>query len=74
MDYKFYAGQRVRHADGRSGEVTACVPGNGTTRWYYVKWDNGPNGSPVGTQLEEAHLERELKADWTPPGARPRPA
>ncbi len=40
MVYEFAVGQRVRTNDGREGEVSSCVPGNGIG-WYFVQFDDG---------------------------------
>lgn len=42
VTYKFREGERVYcTANGKYGEVTICVPGNGTFPWYFVKFDDG---------------------------------
>jgi hypothetical protein len=57
MTYAYRIGQRVQHRDGRTGEITSMVPGNGTFPWYFVHWDNG---------TEDRHTGDELTATWTP--------
>lgn len=53
MTYTFHPSQRVRGKyNGKSGEVTTCVPGNGSFPWYFVKWDDGTEDRYTESELE----------------------
>jgi hypothetical protein len=54
-NYEFGPGDRVRHRNNfqMAGEVTNCVPGNGSFPWYYVKWDNGQEDRHTSDELEK---------------------
>lgn len=46
IEYAFTVGQRVGNWFGdKTGTVTGMVPGNISTPWYYVQWDNGTEES-----------------------------
>ena len=40
VTYEFNVGDRVS-VNGKPGEITSMVPGNGTMPWYYVQFDDG---------------------------------
>jgi len=61
VNYVFRPGQRVRHKYYRcTGEVTTCVPGNGSFPWYYVKWDDADITNPF-TGDDERYTAEELE-------------
>lgn len=57
MTYKFQEGDRVRLvADFQKvGEVEICVPGDGITEWYFVRWDDGST---------DRYMRDELETEW----------
>jgi hypothetical protein len=50
MTYDYNPGDRVNTPDG-PGEVTTCVPGNGSFAWYFVQLDNGKEDRYTSDQL-----------------------
>jgi hypothetical protein len=54
MTYKFNPGDRVRSTSNwtKTGEVTDCVPGNGSYPWYFVRWDDGTEDRYTDDELE----------------------
>ena len=55
MNYAYQPGDRVFVKPlGKYGEVTACVPGNGTIAWYFVKPDDGDEDRWTEGDLERA--------------------
>lgn len=50
MTYDYKPGDRVNTPDG-PGEVTTCVPGNGSIAWYFVQLDSGREERYTSDQL-----------------------
>jgi hypothetical protein len=56
ITYVFSPGQRVYIAgEGLYGEVTSCVPGNGSIPWYWVRTDDGEMDRYTAEQLQEEY-------------------
>lgn len=55
IDYKFRPGQRVASAYDitKTGDVTTCVPRDGSIPLYFVKWEDGTEGFYMAEELTE---------------------
>ena len=59
VEYKYETGQRVRLNDGRTGEISCRVPGNGRgTGFYYIQIDPYWNDGEIGP-LSDDEFESE---------------
>jgi hypothetical protein len=54
IEYSFRVGDRVRLVRNfnRTGEISACVPGNGSFPWYFVRFNDGYEDRFTSNELE----------------------